>query len=418
MIRPLAAFEKYHIDIKAYVQMALKVKNSDQVLPTIQKLKKYALGLRTRVIDNEKLLVSEQEVPIYSIPSGLGLKQACDYMSEKHTRPVSQALASIGTTGNTIVFHSCHLCADGAFLQRLFNALKDESADIVPNAITPIGKTFEKHIKEATLPPKFVTSDPRLSRVKTIDPLSLSNIDLTQSYYLQTPLRALKCSNSKGEIHRLTDSLWAQLILTAAALNGTFNEKACSTCINLRPYLDQIHFGIGNAFSWLTVGAEADRNTTVSEFMNRLRYDFKNQVDTGLHFGYLKIVEEGLAKENNVKHIGPAVELSHVGRFKLNDTFSDVFINATLAAPKVLGLTSCLTFTVEDDYGRNDLISNFRYNAQELTLKDAQIINKTIIYGLQNVDFKMTCGDAIDMLAQYAEKLKKENKEFPHWKVL
>ncbi|KAH0788072.1 hypothetical protein GPJ56_007903 [Histomonas meleagridis] len=407
--RPLVAWESYFVGAKVYLQMALKCKDASLVEPTLQKMSKCVLGLHSKIVGNNKMLTQKQEVPVCAIPDNLNLVDACQYMYDNHTRPMDQTLATLGANKDTIVLNASHIVADGAYLLYLFNALRYDSKLNIPNEITPVDIAFRDQIQSSTVRSKFNITDPDLARYNSKDPTFLNLCDVSHQNVLQSSIKDFKCY-SNGKVHGLTDSLWANILLTIAAINGDFDHRAISTTINLRPYREFVDFGIACAFSSLTVTADADKNTTVGEFMKRLRSNFTTQINAGNHFGYLKGIENGISNDGIDELTGAALELSHVGRFQVGGPFSDVSIGCTTKHQSIYGLYSFVSYSVEDENGRNDLVSKIRHDPCQVTDEDAFLYGRTIHHALKTIDPKIKCGDAIEILKEYYKKLRKETR--------
>lgn len=411
MIRDIAPFEKFFIKGRCFIQLGVKCKTQKIASSVVERLSKNVLGLHSRCEDM-KIICEKQDVPVYKLPNNFkSMREACLYMAEKHTRPVNQALGSIGANNDTVVLNVNHACGDGGYLLFLYDYLKNNKDYILPKTFEPVEKTFAKEMASNNTCPKFVTVDPTLTRIKPRDPLHLNDAAMAQHFVYKSKAEDLKFYNKKeGKLHGLTDNLWSMLILATSAYNGKFDFKSCATCYNLRPYVKNINFGNTNTFSSVNVCADADRDTTIGELNHRLRANFNKNIKEGTQFGYLNGVAKGTESGASMPGIG--IELSNVGQLKLGGPFTDAWMALTMRSYASPGIISYMTFAIENpEVGRNDIYTQMRYPPQGLSKREAELIVRSVHYGIENFDSSMKCGEAIDKLTDVQRRIWKEYSE-------
>ena len=122
--RPTANWEKIFIGANTYIQFAMKLNDPKDVPNVIKKLDKTVAGLH-HASDGKTLFRTTEKVPIANLPDDVSdLEKLTTIMSERYTRPASQALASLGANKDTVVLNINHLAGDGMYLQNMFTQLK------------------------------------------------------------------------------------------------------------------------------------------------------------------------------------------------------------------------------------------------------------------------------------------------------
>ncbi|EAX90411.1 hypothetical protein TVAG_488650 [Trichomonas vaginalis G3] len=411
-MRAAIGWERNFLRNRAYVQLGLKINNSASLERNIQKIINSVSGFHVKVSD-WNLLPTKEKTPVYKLPSTLKtLDDACKFMYKNHTRPMTEALASIGANNDTIVLNINHAAADGMFLVSLLNYLnKHENEEVhLPEIFESVDYVFDHEIKSYNgVPAPFNTVNPNLSRIIAKDTLHLAMDNTSHHTSASSNLANFKCYNPKTKsVHHLTENLWSSIILTISAFNGNFNTKGCGTCIDLRRFMKvQPDFRHCNIFSSITVNAEATKDTSVGEFMKILRSDFNSKVKSGFHFGYLKQIQEGKIPPIGALP-GVGADMSSLGTFKVGGDITDAWFNIALRGDRALGSSTFTCFTV--DNGINQTFhGRLRHSSFTLSDYDAQVYVDSIHHALENITDDMSCGLAIDILSDFQKKNSKSN---------
>lgn len=405
-IRPATKFEKFFINGQCNIQFAMKIKDQNKLEPIIDKLKKNVIGLQTKT-DGEYIYKHNDKIPAYDIPNNItNPRNSCLFMANHFTRPYDQALGSIGANKNTIVLNINHCCADGGYFLHIFENLKNNIEINSPKTFISVEKALENEINTSTFDPIFSTVNPKITRIFTKDKSELKNDYWMKHYVKISHANKFFCYDKfTKEMHGLNDAVWASMILASSALKGQMKQTGLSTCINLRPFINDLSYEHCNMFSVVPVTPENILpETKISDFMKNLRKVFKQNHDAGAQFGFIK-------KRQKVDVLpkpldGTGLEHSSVGRFKLGGIFDDVWISLTMKATAAPGFVSYMIFSVEDGQ-RNDFITQMRYPPQKITDYDAKKIVESVHFCLENLNKDMTCGDALEKLIHYQKNITK-----------
>lgn len=136
-IRPAIGWETFFISSRTYVQLGLTLNDKSQMPRMLEKINKVVSGLH-HATDGKDIFKTNTPTPIYNLPENeKDLDKLCKFMYQEYTRPMDQALASIGVNSDNIVLNINHLAGDGGYLHHLFDYLKkDEEIDYIPSCDT------------------------------------------------------------------------------------------------------------------------------------------------------------------------------------------------------------------------------------------------------------------------------------------
>lgn len=389
-----------------FIQLALQLKDPKDKYKLLNKIDRAVAGLH-HATDGKYIYKTNTDTPLYKLPDDpQNLSQLCKIMSSKFSRPLDQALASLGANKDTIVLNINHAASDGMYIQHLFEYLKkDDEIDYVPT-ILPADTIFEKQIREYNGPiPDFFTVDPNLTRAypSRQNELHISGYILTNG--ADTNAKNFMTYKRNGKLKSLTDYYWTNFIIATSAFNDKFDNCGVATCIDLRQFLLKYDFNIANCFSHISVAAHATKDDTVEELMKRMRADFNLKVKQGTHIGELKALQMG----NNSKPLLPGVgiDISLIGSMKVEGPFNDVWVQPNLLDHGFAGVVTYFGFSVEKD-GENIIHGRFRHSSSTCSDKEAEILVNSLHYGIENVFPSMKIGEAIDMMKDYQFNLKRK----------
>ena len=403
----LSPYDKFFQMVHMHLQVAVHVKDPMYIAPLLEKAKKIAVGTQLK-LQKDKLIFEKADVPIFRLPDNFSsMRDACGYMYMNHTRPINEALASIGANKDTIVINSHHLCCDGGMLVEMFNALKGEKEYDQPKTLENVFKVFPEEIERATKWPKIDINDENLARFTPKDKgMPFVSMYTQKSTGFDTTPDKLKVYDKKtGKVHGLTDAFYSYMVLTTSVMNGKFKETGVKTMINMRKYMKKpADFSNGAILSKVTLSAPlATPDTTIKDFMKMYRKDFNNILKNGEHFGFLKHYEDSPDKNKMIN--GTFSILTNVGQFRLGGPIDDVAICTNRFSPPVPALPalSVLHYAVIGK-NRNDLYTRISYQPLAFTAREADMFVGSIRYGLENIDLNKTIKEARQMIKNYQDQ--------------
>lgn len=405
MIRPLTPYDKFYISNNGYIQLAMHCKKESYVEPILNNLKKIAIGTQLR-IKGDNLIMEKQDVPIYRLPDTISTPyEATNYIVDNFTTKPSIALATIAANKNIIAVNSHHLCFDGGIALEIFNALRDNIEVNPPQKLESIYEVFPTEIEQAKHWSMIDSINPELTRVRPKDKIGLFSKNSKSITTTFSEAKNLQCYDKKtNKVHMLTDSLYAQIILTSSAFEGAFKAAGVKTMINMRPFIKNRRnlWENGVALSKITVNAkDATLDTTVGQLMDMLRADFNKSLKEGKHFGYLKKFQEKPPKNKRIIP-GTFFVLSNVGQFVLGGPFDDVHMRTSGNASDYFPSISFLHFAKIGE-NENRVFSNFSYHSSVMTKREADLLLSSIHYGLENISMNISMAEAIDKIKDFQD---------------
>ena len=409
--RKLAQSEIGHAAGSITLQFALKVNNPDLVPETVRKLSKSVFALHAW-IDKENLCYDPNtDISVFKLPEFKTLEEGCSYMFRQHHLPYSMRLGSIGHNKDTVYLNVNHLAGDGAYFQYLFKQLKEQNSSYFRNLkvdfIRSSDEVFKDQIASAThfeLPP-FI--DPKNSRIIPRDLVGRTKDPVTAVTSRKTDLHNLQVFNKQtGKIHGLTDAQWVFLTLSSCAHNGgDISKQSCSVISDLRSYLKEYDFSNVNHFANLAVSTNVTKDNTIADMMKAFRADFNRRRATSELFGYLK----GPSIPFDLKPPeGVDIELSNVGRFDLSGTpYTDLWLTSHINSACCPNHLATITYSITGN-GKNELVSLNRFASEVISVREIDVIARSMHYGLENVPLNTTVGEAVDMLQDFQHNVESE----------
>lgn len=204
--RAAAGWEKVFFQSKMYIQLALQLIDPKDKYKILNKIDRVVAGLH-HATDGENIYKTNTETPIYKLPDNpQNLSELCKNMFMEHTRPLDQALASVGANKDTIVLNINHAASDGMYIKNLFEYLKkDEEIDYIPTII-PTPTVFEKQIREYSSPiPNFFNVDPKLTRIYPSRQNEFHISGYVRTKYVDSNAKNFMTYKRNGRLKSLTD---------------------------------------------------------------------------------------------------------------------------------------------------------------------------------------------------------------------
>ena len=410
MITPASTYEKWFLQSDQFLQFALHIKNPSRVNEIVEKFKKLAIGTRLRY-DGSNFVPHDQDNEVIRLPENFkNLREAALYMEIHHTPEIHRTLATIGANSDTVILNSNHSVSDGVCLLNMFNTIRDNLDFDIPYTLHNGTELFKEEADKSVLIPVNDLNNTTITRFFSKDPTFLCSYPFLHRTYHKSNIEDLQCYNK--ELRRptgLTDALYAQLILSASAYEGKFDNAGVKTVMNMRPFMKtQPTFENGCVMSNIPINADVTIDSTVSDLMKKTRESFNKQIQLKIHFGFHKAVDIEPNMKQQVKGIIPI--LSNLGQFKLGGGIDDVWVQCSY---RNKGLTQYLTlvhFGIIGE-GRNETVSQFMYTPNEVSIREAELFTKSIHYGLENIKSSDTIGMALEKMEDFQQKYIKE--EFP-----
>ena len=405
LTRLLDSDEKIFIQMKCYTQLVIELEDNSKIPEYVHKIQKYLFGFHLKS-DGKSLILHHDKQPVYDLPRGMkDYKEICDWMYINLTPPTSKALAAIATRDNIIGININHLCGDGKTFKILTEALPLPEQDVkyaIPPSPFALFKDEITKIIRSGLKPYFLNEDPNLSRI--IPKEKPDNILKSGGFNVQRSHVSKLVCNTNGVIKGLTESLWTAGTLTIAAYNGTLSPCGASTPVDLRPYIKG-HFDkfeVCNSIGKIPVYAEMIPDETVGDLGRRMREDFQRKNKNNEALGYQAATYRVIVEGNPFPPApGMGFELSNVGPVKLKRPIKDILMSCIAPAGPSHDC-SCITFsTISEIPEFNQIVTDFLFSNQTLSLHDAVRINKSIQYALTHIKPEMKIKDALDELTKF-----------------
>lgn len=405
--RPVIGWEKFFIGGRIFLQLAMKLSDPSKKDHVLSKIEKSVSSLH-HATDGKVIYRVKTETPVFKLPDNVtDMEKLCEIMGSQYTRPMDQALASVGANKDTIVLNVNHLAGDGGFLQQIFAHLRDDcEIDYIPSII-PGEKYLEKEILSYTDKlPDFNTQDPLITRFISRNPseLYISHSLLTNG--AQSRAEDLMTYKLNGKLTKLTEYYWSNFILAACAYNGSLDTTACATCVNMRPYISpSTNLSCTNCFAHATASAKVSKDDTVESMMTRLRESYNFNLKRKQPFGELKLVQQGLPDRPQIPGVG--LDLSLIGSFKTGGLFKDAWVHLSQVDSSVAGIVSYLGFSV--DKGHEHIFhGRMRHSSATMSDRDAEMFVRNIHFGLENIKPSIKVGEALDMFKDNQRSLFKQ----------
>lgn len=404
MMRALVPFEQSYLLGNINVILGMKFSSKHYVDQTLEKLANFVSALHSRT-DGKNLVFEKQEVPVYKIPNNIDrLLDQCDYVARHNIRPHNISLGSLSATDNSIVLAANHAILDGGGAKYIFEMIRNEKPTPSPTMAKCMYEPFYEQMKNIKYSVHSCYGDPNATRDHLKDPKELylnSNLCFSRG---EVPFSQMQIYDPKAKrVHGLSEAYFAAMILSMCAQTGDFSKKGLCEVFGTRALLKDLKgYEQGLFVTSFPVSAEANKDTSIREFMKRLRFDLNEQMAKGAYYSTMKNYNENI---NDELLPGFPLILSSLGDFKLSDKLVDacVFTNGK-TAPAPFGYTSILLYSLTN---RTDSVMHMHshYIADLTSERENSAFLQAVRKFLTEIPLSKTCGEALDILSEYQKKI-------------
>lgn len=415
MMRKLVPFEKSYLIGNIYVYIAMRFKNKRAVDENLEKLSNFVAALHSKT-DGENLYFEKQDVPIFKIPSDVKtLLDQCDYVSKNNLRPQKDALASLSASNDSIVLAANHSILDGGGIKYIYETIRSQKETQFPSMAKCVFEPFYEQMKKVEFNVPSAYGDPKATRdfVKDQKELSYdSNLAFSRGEIDFDQMQIYDKKDKK--VHGMSEAFFASMILSMCAQTGDFSKKGLCEVFGTRPLIKNIKgYEQGLFVTSFPVSAEADKSTTIKEFMKRLRTDLNYKISKGAHFATMRNYNENI---NDKVLPGFPLIMSSLGDFNVGGQITDAFVFTNgKTNPFPYGYTSFLLYSLTKGI-KSTMKIHCHYIADLTSKRENLAFMKSVKKCLTEIPMTTTCGDALGILKEYQDKIIKENSKI--YKIL
>lgn len=412
--RIITDFEKNFITSNERCQFAVKVSSPSYIPKIIKNLKHYILGFHLK-LEDLNLVYHDDPIYIHSIPkSASNTREACDYM-DSIKYDYKDKFAIIGANDDTVAISVSHLICDGGFFIDIYDKLLlDDPIQMKSYYPITTNDTFPQELSKITK--SDIDEHQKWTQKLTFLNLSSNYQELQKKYddkvdckYYPIEIPVKESQFYKSNV-KLTDLYMTSLSLSIMSLNGQMHSNfGISNCINLRQYLPVGKKDISNTQNtaeFSVLANNVDFKMTIRDLANSYRSDLSTKMHDGKtpFTSYMSISADGYIQENK-KACFP--ELSNIGRFKVNDGFSnvitDMWIQQTMRAKFAEIVIGLLAFS-KDKFGENTIVARLQQPVTVVNDNDADLLMKSIVHMIKDVPVDVTIQEAYDELRRFQSK--------------
>jgi hypothetical protein len=353
----------------------------------------------------------EHTPPVYKIPSELSsLPEIHEWMYKAHTPKASDILGTIAADENRLVVNVSHSVADGRFLVGLAEHLcnpeaygKRNTSLIASSAFDYFGKQIASHE-----PLPMCSSDEKLSRVfPKQQPVPQKKSEFL-THYLVEPTTNLKSYDPKtGKSRRMTELMWAALMLATAAFNENLMPAGLSTVIDLRRFLKEDQLGDNsaqNSVGAIQIHANMTPDRTIDEVTSEMRDQLEMKIRRGDWLGYLRAAYNNVWRpwRANKPVPGLGIQMSSIGLIRVRKPVTDALITMQCPGSQVYEGISFPNQSIRNlDDGTTKFVGSFQHTTQELHRDEGRLLAESVRYALKNIDWGVRIGDAVDAVRNF-----------------
>ena len=391
------------------VQLAYKCANKRARDSVLNEIANKLSVLHMRIDDGNLIFEKQKEIPIFKIPNNLKtFKDQCNFVEQNFMKPYNQRIGILACSDDTVVVTGNHCAFDGGTVVNLTNYLSGHAKEfggfgLVPSMFEP----FKEWMKTGNIHSPSFLGNPEVTKWHSKD---VSHQTYTPKYKFYTnnfDEKQLQCYNKKeGKIHGLTEAYMASGILSCCALTGDFSVKGLWEVFGTRPCADnKQQLFQGDFYTQFHCTAQADKDTTVAEFMKRLRKDFNFRIKQGAPQSALKDMYENVKGEPPIPGI-PLI-LTSIGTLRMGGPITDAYLQTNNANIQS-GMCTITSYNVITKK-QNRFATGTKYNTASMSDREAKAFADGVTYCLTKISPSITCGKALDMLESFQKKIFKEN---------
>ena len=424
-VTPKHLFEIY---ANCMIQLGIEVSNGKFIPEIIEKLNKTVIGLHLKFDEDPGLLVSiKDDPPIFKIPNHFQtLKDASNFLKNKHYVDSSIRLGSIGYNDDKIILNISHSVADGGYFRyivdHLFSNDKDKAIPLFPLEANEI---FKDAIAKAPNTISNWSNQSQVTRVYSHVINKLNFSDITAKYItsyinindLSNNIAIQQDENGKFKAHGITESLWLSIFLAASTHNNNYQHHiSMPTCVDLRRYLTNYSYDTCNCFSNVTPYCHFSDEDTVKVVGERLRKSLQQLMKENRDLGVLRVYDTLSPKRINQKtpidriksienaKTGCGIELTYIGPIFIKNPIKDVWIGHSMNVRS--NTISLMGFGVQSPDKENcKIVTNLRFPPTAFSVQEAEKMSKVINYFLVNINQEEKMKEVIKKLSSFYRTL-------------
>ena len=402
--RRVSSVEEFFVNSQMNVHIGIEFDTPDFVPTAIERMKERVMGLHLKCIDNH-VMRTKDPIVVNDIPRTCRTVGEATRWVIAHNMPKpEQRLATINAGESCVVMSMNHMIADGTLLLQLIHNIARDYKPVLPQLPIPADTTFAEDIKRLsgkTFNSKYTLLYPRNSdKIPKVRSVPAETIEY------RVPVNEMLCYNrEKDRVHGLTEALLNSLLLSAVAYNGRWTGPLVSyLCVNLRQYLTKqqaMNPGICNHFSDITVEADAPMNAPVGELSRQFRAMMSKRIKE-------KECLKNIGDLGSLPTDGLQFELSNVGKVTWQRPVKGVYFQVgfgKFGRPMTIDLF-CHSMVQE---AFNNLEMKLAFPTDLLAWDEADILGRSVGFGLRTISDKMTIKEAIRAFEDY-QRLLRRNK--------
>lgn len=404
--RPMTTSELCFFDCQMNTDLGIQFDSPEFVPIAVQRLKERILGLQLRCEDGW-MYHTDDPIDVCEIPKDCNTpKLATKWVIRNNMPDPRHRLATLSAGKDCVVVSMNHMIGDGTYL---LDTLRDISRDFkptLPKLPTAPEKTFEKDIEilKKKGPPAKIYHPEDLTRLfpKEAEPKDKVRHPIETIEYRVNTQEMLCYHRFSNKVHNLTEALFGSLLLSAIAYNDKLDAPLAGyACVNLRQYLPKSlrhNPAFCNHFSDVIVASTAGLDETIGRMYKQFKHTLKSNIKN----------KECL---RTISDLGPGpqeglqFEVSNEGKAQWSKPVKAVCFHSGCGyagRPKTIDLF-CHSMIIEPF---NNIEMKLEFNPADISYSEANIIGKSVAFGLVSISEKMTIREAISAFQGYQKVLR------------
>lgn len=395
--RKLTNGEHWVVDFRLDVQVGIELEHPRLVPEYIERIKKITAGLYLKSIGDEVIQTSKCEEAI-KLPTFATLEESCEWVGQNMI-PLSKSMGTIAANDRFVTLSLNHLAADGVYCVNFLRELQDKNYNPKDIRLLPIASDslFPKQISKVDLNYEYFNKN-KITRVQSKCKLPKTDFNtFAKGVIFKEPIQKFQAYSPKdNKLHGFTDAIWTGLMLSMNAFEGKLGPTGCSTCVDMRPYINAGPKNL-NLISIIFNEVPVSRNQTVKELGQLMREDFNFRCKRGDLYAYMNPNTPYL----DFPHYGSIAEISQLPPARIRKPINDAWIQITMRDLQNETLSLLGHSIINEDKNTNVYASRLRYVPSQLTDKDALKISEGIHHFLTSIPPDTTVGQAFDELMEF-----------------
>lgn len=416
-IRALTSFEKLFFTPQEMVQGAMRVAEKG-IIPTMKENILKSSPVFWLKSDGEKLYATDEKPICCELPDSIiDPKDACEYIHRHYRVDPSTRLGVVANNENVIAFMGHHAIMDGKHalkvIQESVNGPSEkipplpESNDsvVLPNLPQCKPEDWETFKAESQKLTTFSVKSPE----KDAGPYSWCD-------YSATLFRAsdFKCYDPKrGKLSDFNSHMFAAIVLSTTANNGSFGNFGVETCINLRYFVPGGSKICGNIFAEsLIVAHDTSPKQTLGSLVKQMRAGLERIKDPRTAAAYVAAMTgtgpaacEGPTVDFGVSSSsGLVCETSCIGHIEAPKPITDVWIQQTMRAVIPQTILPVISWTKNVD-GELKALTRVQIPLTAISRAEAMKFHAGLNYVLTDITDDVPLDVAVEAVRDYIKKM-------------